>query len=48
MGGEVDDNIEIEDTSSIINNYVDGLETVIDKDKIKAYLQSLFTESMAL
>ena len=48
MGGEVDDNIEIEDTSSIINNYVDGLETAIDKDKIKAYLQSLFMESMAL
>ena len=48
MGGDVDENIEVEDTAKIIENYVDGLETGIDKSKIKAYLQSLYVESMSL
>jgi DNA repair exonuclease SbcCD nuclease subunit len=48
MGGDVDERIEVEDTAKIIENYVDGLETSIDKEKIKAYLQSLYVESIAL
>lgn len=48
MGGDVDETIEVEDTAKIIENYVDGLETSIDKGKIKAYLQSLYVESMSL
>jgi DNA repair exonuclease SbcCD nuclease subunit len=45
---EMDDNIEVEDTLSIISNYVEKLDTVVDKSKIKQYLQSLYVESMSV
>lgn len=44
-GGDVDDKIDVEDTNTIISSYIDGLETNIDKDKIKSYVQSLFIEA---
>jgi DNA repair exonuclease SbcCD nuclease subunit len=48
MNGEVDENIEVEDTLSIISSYVDKLETTVDKNKIKSYLQSLYNESLTV
>jgi DNA repair exonuclease SbcCD nuclease subunit len=45
---ELDENLKIEDTLSIIGSYVDKLETQTDKNKIKQYLQSLYTEAISL
>ena len=44
--GEVDENINLEDTSSVLSNYVDSLETDIDKEKIKSFMKSLYTEAL--
>ena len=45
-GVDVDENIEIEDTTQIISNYIDGLETNMDKSKIKSYIQGLYVEAV--
>lgn len=44
--GEVDESINLEDTSSVLSNYIDSLETEVDKDKIKSFMKSLYTEAM--
>ena len=36
--GEVDESINLEDTLSVLSNYIDSLETEADKDKIKSFL----------
>lgn len=46
--GEVDENISLEDSSAIINNYIDGITTDLDKNKIKSYMQSLYNEAQTL
>ena len=46
--GEVDENISLEDSSAIINNYIDGITTDLDKNKIKSYVQSLYNEAQTL
>ena len=44
--GEISDNIHIEDTQSVLNHYIESIETDIDKSKLKHYIQSLFTEAV--
>jgi DNA repair exonuclease SbcCD nuclease subunit len=44
-GGEIDESIEIQDTHTIINQYIDGLNVSVDKNDIKQYMQSLFHEA---
>lgn len=44
--GQVDDTIDLEDTSSVVDNYIDSLETDVDKDKIKSFMKSLYTEAI--
>jgi DNA repair exonuclease SbcCD nuclease subunit len=44
--GEVDENINLEDTSSVLSNYIDSLETEVDKDKIKSFMKTLYTEAL--
>lgn len=46
--GEVDENIDLEDTLSILSNYVDSINTDVDKEKIKTYMKSLYTEAINL
>ena len=44
--GEVDESINLEDTSSVLSNYIDSLETEVDKEKIKTFMKSLYTEAV--
>lgn len=44
--GEVDESINLEDTSNVLMNYIDSLETETDKEKIKTYVRMLYTEAL--
>jgi DNA repair exonuclease SbcCD nuclease subunit len=45
--GDLDDeNINLEDTLSVLGHYVDSIETDMDKEKIKTYMRSLYTEAV--
>jgi DNA repair exonuclease SbcCD nuclease subunit len=41
-----DDNIEMEDTVSLIESYIDSVDTEMDKDKLKKMMVTLYTESL--
>lgn len=41
-----DNNVDIEDTVSILSNYVDSIDTDADKDRIKTTLKSLYVEAL--
>ena len=43
-----DESIEISDTSSLLNSYVDAIETDLDKTRIKSKLQELYIESQLI
>jgi DNA repair exonuclease SbcCD nuclease subunit len=43
-----DESIEISDTSSLLNSYVDAIETDLDKTRIKSKLQELYLESQLI
>jgi len=43
----VSDEINVEDTTSILNGYVDTITTSIEKNKLKLYLNSLHAEAIA-
>ena len=45
-GGSVDDEgISVEDTSDLLNSYIDNVETELDKDKIKGIMRGLYVEA---
>lgn len=44
--GEIDESINLEDTLSVLGHYVDSIETDLDKEKIKNYMRSLYTEAV--
>jgi HEPN domain-containing protein len=44
--GEIDESINLEDTLSVLGHYVDSIETDLDKEKIKTYMRSLYTEAV--
>lgn len=44
--GTVDTDIDLEDTVSIVSNYIDSLATDVDKEKIKTFMKSLYTEAV--
>jgi len=44
--GEVDSDIDLEDTLSILSNYIDSLSTDMDKENIKNFMKSLYTEAI--
>ena len=43
-----DDSMEFDDTPKIVDSYVDGVDTDLDKDKIKIQMRELMTEAQAL
>lgn len=46
IGGNVsDDGISVEDTTDLLNSYVDNVETELDKDKIKGIMRGLYVEA---
>ncbi len=42
----IDSDIDLEDTLSILSNYIDNLQTEVNKDKIKTYMKNLYTEAI--
>jgi DNA repair exonuclease SbcCD nuclease subunit len=46
VGSNVDDEgISVEDTTDLLNSYVDNVDTDLDKDKIKAIMRGLYVEA---
>jgi hypothetical protein len=44
--GEISTDINIEDTMSILSNYVDSVETEENKEEIKSVLKELYLEAI--
>jgi DNA repair exonuclease SbcCD nuclease subunit len=44
--GQIDDTINLEDTSSVVEKYIESLETDVDKEKIKNFMKVLYTEAV--
>jgi DNA repair exonuclease SbcCD nuclease subunit len=44
--GELSEEINLEDTISVLTNYVDSVETDVDKERIKTYMRTLYTEAV--
>lgn len=44
--GEVEETINLEDTVSILTNYIDSIETDSDKEVLKTYMKTLYTEAL--
>jgi ornithine carbamoyltransferase len=36
----------LEDTLSVLSHYVDSIETDVDKEQIKTYMRTLYTEAV--
>ena len=44
--GEIGEEINLEDTLSVLSHYVDSIETDVDKEQIKTYMRTLYTEAI--
>lgn len=44
--GEVGEEINLEDTVSVLSHYIDSVETDVDKEMIKTYMRTLYTEAV--
>lgn len=44
--GQIDEEINLEDTVSVLSNYVDSIETDVDKEQIKTFMRTLYTEAV--
>lgn len=46
--GEVSEEVDLEDTMTLMTSYVDSVNTTADKDKIKDYMKTLYVEAINL
>ena len=46
--GEIDEELNLEDTMNILTSYVDSVETTLDKEKITSFLRGLYAEAQQL
>jgi hypothetical protein len=44
--GEVSSDINLEDTLDVLSNYIDSVQTDADKEKIKTFMRTLYTEAV--
>jgi len=44
--GEVNEEINLEDTISVLSHYIDSVQTDMDKEKIKTYMKALYVEAL--
>ena len=44
--GEINEDINLEDTVSVLSNYIESIETDVDKEKVKSYMRGLYTEAI--
>ena len=43
-----DEGLDIEDTTQLVDDYIEGVDTDLDKDRIKVNMRELMTEAQAL
>ena len=43
-----DEGLDVEDTSQLVDDYIEGVDTDLDKDRIKTNMRELMTEAQAL
>ena len=41
----VDENISVEDTTELLDSYVEAVETELDKERMKGLMRSLYVEA---
>jgi hypothetical protein len=46
--GEIATDINLEDTLNVLSNYIDSINTDADKEKVKSFMKSLYTEAINL
>ena len=44
--GEIGEEINLEDTLSVLSHYIDSIETDVDKEQVKTYMRTLYTEAV--
>ena len=44
--GEINEEISLEDTVSVLTHYIDSIETDVDKEQIKTFMRTLYTEAV--
>lgn len=44
--GEIGEDINLEDTMSVLSHYIDTVETDVDKEVVKTFMKSLYTEAV--
>lgn len=44
--GEIGEEINLEDTLSVLAHYIDSIETDVDKEQIKTFMRTLYTEAV--
>ena len=44
--GEIGEEINLEDTLSVLSHYVESIETDVDKEQIKTFMRTLYTEAV--
>lgn len=44
--GEIDEEISLEDTLSVLTHYVDSIQTDVDKEDVKSFMRGLYTEAL--
>ena len=44
--GEVGEEINLEDTLNVLSNYIDSVQTDLDKEQVKTFMKSLYTEAV--
>jgi len=46
--GEIGEDINLEDTVSVLSHFIDSVETDADKEQVKTFMKSLYTEAINL
>ena len=44
--GEIGEEISLEDTVSVLTHYIDSIETDVDKEQVKTFMRTLYTEAV--
>ena len=44
--GEIGEEINLEDTLSVLSHYIDSIETDVDKEHVKTFMRTLYTEAV--
>jgi phage-related protein len=48
MGNNVSDNLSVDDTETLVYDYIDNVQTDLDKDRIKQEMSALMVEAQSM